>query len=205
MIGKIPDSARFVTNKMCPYAQKSWIALEWSGINYKLEEVSLYGPNGKPDWFWKLNPQGTVPVLVCNESDGSSNVLPDSELILDYMTQLKPSSNYDENDALVSQWRDRVSQKIAPVGKRAVLQGGKKELYKLLAEIDKEVVGPYLCGNEMTMADCAAFPFLWRLDQEFGELNEKEHQCGRIRQWIDHCSEQKAFRTTIQKNWWWWW
>ena len=29
-----------------------------------MEEVSLYGAGGKPDWFMKLNPKGEVPVLV---------------------------------------------------------------------------------------------------------------------------------------------
>jgi hypothetical protein len=45
-----PSSTRFVTNKMCPYAQKVWIALEVVKAPYDMEEISLYGPDGKPDW-----------------------------------------------------------------------------------------------------------------------------------------------------------
>ena len=55
------------THKMCPFAQKAWIALEEKkathGLEFKLEEIGLYGSGGKPDWFLKLNPKGEVPVL----------------------------------------------------------------------------------------------------------------------------------------------
>src|SRR6056300_1468740 len=47
-------STQFITNKMCPYAQKALIALESSGTPFEIREVSLYGPGGKPDWFWAL-------------------------------------------------------------------------------------------------------------------------------------------------------
>ena len=69
---------RFVTNRQCPFAHKAWIALEESQRPFEMEEISLYGPNGKPDWFWKLYPAGTVPDLVAGDQ-----VLPDSDNILD--------------------------------------------------------------------------------------------------------------------------
>jgi len=48
------------TPRKCPFAQKAWVALETSGCEYEMKEISLYGSGGKPDWFWKLNPRGTV-------------------------------------------------------------------------------------------------------------------------------------------------
>jgi hypothetical protein len=45
-----PSSTRFVTNTKCPFAQKVWIALEVAQAPYDMEQVDLYGPNGKPDW-----------------------------------------------------------------------------------------------------------------------------------------------------------
>jgi len=76
---------QFVTNKQCPFAQKAWIALEASGCPYEMREVSLYGSGGKPDWFWKLNPQGTVPIVAVKGGTGGGEdaVFADSELILD--------------------------------------------------------------------------------------------------------------------------
>ena len=42
-----PTTTRFITNKMCPFAQKAYIALEVANAPYEMEEISLYGPNGK--------------------------------------------------------------------------------------------------------------------------------------------------------------
>lgn len=60
--GSNPPTYRFITNPMCPFAQKVWIAFECGNISYQREEISLYGSGGKPDWFWKLNP--VVPFIV---------------------------------------------------------------------------------------------------------------------------------------------
>jgi len=92
---------------------------------------------------------------------------------------------------------------MLPVGKKAVLGGSTGKLMSMLKEMDKDVVGPYLCGNKVTLADCAAFPFLWRLDSEFGPLEKKG--CTKIREWLDKCGETEAFSRTIQSSWWWWW
>mmetsp|Transcript_26575 Transcript_26575/g.32190 ORF Transcript_26575/g.32190 Transcript_26575/m.32190 type:complete len:237 (+) Transcript_26575:69-779(+) len=200
-----PPSTRFITNKMCPYAQKAWIALETIKASYNMEEISLYGANGKPDWFLKLNPEGTVPVLSCY--DGMM-VLADSEIILDFIQDgsvegedslcLYPEE--DEVKELVLEWRDIIMRKVAPIGKNAVLGGKRKELFAALKEIDGKVIGPFLCGEKITVADCAAFPFIWRIDQEFGLDG-----CDNIKAWLDACMGVDAFKKTVKSAWWWWW
>ena len=102
---------KFVTNKMCPYAQKVWIALEVFDVPYSLTEVSLYGPNGKPSWFLKLNPRGTVPVLLNKDS---GEVYPDSDLILNYFLNLdKSESSLKE----IKSWRNVLNARLIPIGK----------------------------------------------------------------------------------------
>jgi len=200
-VGNTAKKAQFVTNKMCPFAQKAWIALETSKTPFTMEEISLYGANGKPSWFLKLNPAGTVPVL--NIDDGAT-VIPDSELILEYISREdnEMTRSYDRNDAQltlkIKAWRKNVSEKIIPIGKRAVLGGSTEPLNKLLAELDENVEGPFLCGDSITAADCCAFPFIWRIDQEFGVD-------GKIKEWLDVCEKEDAFKKTIQRSWWWWW
>jgi len=203
-------STNFITNKMCPFAQKAWIALEASNTPHEFKEISLYGVNGKPKWFLKLNPQGTVPVLSIGDT-----VIPDSDLILDYIASGSGSVGNDDKLVLddtnsklvgsVTMWRRSISERVIPIGKKAVLGGSKQDLFKLLKELDKSVEGPYLCGEILTVADCAAFPFLWRIDQEFGPLTKEAHGCGNFRKWIDMCGDTKAFRKTVQNSWWWWW
>jgi len=202
-----PSSTRFVTNKMCPYAQKVWIALEVVKAPYDMEEISLYGPDGKPDWFWELNPAGTVPVLECY---GGAVVISDSDLILDQIVngvveggnRLAPIEG--DNADLVREWRIRINEML-PIGKAAV-HGDKIQKNKLtviLQDLDgRAKVGSYLCGDEVTLADCGAFPFLWRLDSE---LDLEKLKCNKLKSWLKKCEENPAFFTTIQSSWWWWW
>lgn len=172
-----------------------------------MEEISLYGSNGKPDWFWKLNPKGTVPVLVCH---GGAIILADSDLILDEIGNvvvvqggsklLVPED--EKTQKRVQQFRDTLSQ-FLPIGKMAVLGGDKEKMWSKLKELDTLVQGPYICGEGITVADCAAFPFLWRIHDEFGSLGQ--HGCPNIQQWLATCSENPAFSKTVQGSWWWWW
>jgi hypothetical protein len=144
--------------------------------------VSLYGPNGKPSWFLKLNPRGTVPVLL-NEDSGE--VYPDSDLILDYLNLDKSESSLKE----IESWRNVLNARLIPIGKRAVLNGSKKSLHELkevlldmelLLKIKYEMSeGSYVktddkpCtvwlsgGKEPNVADCSVFPFIWRLQEEY--------------------------------------
>lgn len=184
-------------------AQKAWIALEVTGMSYELTEIALYGPNGKPDWFWKLNPKGTVPVLDC----GNGEVWADSDLILDRLPQLQPEGKMlqpssPQVEQKIQEWRREITLML-PIGKNAIQGRGSKikPLLDVLRRLDGMVTGPYLCDSQVTVADCAAFPFLWRLETEIG-LDDYPN----LQQWIDHCqSNNPSFRTTVQSNWWWWW
>lgn len=179
--------------------------MEVANAPYEMEEVALYGPDGKPDWFLELNPKGEVPVLVIF---GGARILRDSDLILDEIqkvgngTSLVPSDRKAASKA--TGFRALLSE-FLPLGKAAVLEGGNKaKMWSKLKELDSNIEGPYICGEQVTIADCAAFPFLWRIDSEFGPL-EKEG-CSNIRAWLDHCPKNPGFAKTIaQGAWWWWW
>jgi glutathione S-transferase len=173
-----------------------------------MEEISLYGSNGKPDWFLKLNPKGTVPVLV---SHGGAAVYPDSDVVLDQyeagnlkgMTPIYPPGDRQDVRECIKTWRNRINAML-PDGKAAVLGGDMTAaLQQHLAIMNKAVEGPYLASQRVTTADCHAFPFVWRLSQEYPSAFEKDFTA--LRDWLDLCGEQTAFARTIQPNWWWWW
>lgn len=209
---KTTTGTTLVTHKMCPFAQKAWIALEcFSSSPYELKEIPLYGPGGKPNWFMKLNPQGTVPVLVC---EGSSTVLCDSDRILDEIQKgsLIPATITSSNAAeetRVKQWRTMINQML-PIGKRAVLGGAIEPLRGCLKSMDDKLARTaknddgfsFLAGERVTVADCHAFPFLWRLEQEFDFVSSEYIN---LSEWLRSCSKQPAFQRTIQNSWWWWW
>ena len=203
-----PSAQRFVTNKMCPFAQKVWCALEASQTPYEMEEISLYGRNGKPDWFLKLNPKGTVPVLV---AQGGAAVFPDSDVVLDQYeagniqgnTPIYPPADREDVRQSIKDWRARINAML-PDGKAAVLSGKlSKRLHQHLTEMNDAVVGPYLASQRVTTADCHAFPFVWRLAQEYPSAFESDYTS--LKAWLELCQEQPAFSRTVQSSWWWWW
>ena len=139
-------------------------------------------------------------------------MIPDSELILDYIGEgslegclLTFSPEDKKKERAIESWRADISKEVIPIGKQAVLGGSRNDLFQLLKTLDRKIEGPYLCGDSLTLADCAAFPFLWRLDEEFGPLSEIKHDCGNIRLWLDYCMKQNCFKKTVQNAWWWWW
>lgn len=169
-----------------------------------MREISLYGAGGKPDWFWELNPKGTVPVVAMSDGD-QKMVFADSEDILDAVLDgtIKGDGNMSntEESAAISKWRSIISKQLVPTGKSAVLGGSKSKLQSLLKELDSEVVGPYLTGDKFTVADAAAFPFFWRLNTEYGLRETKQ-----LSAWLDRCSQDEAVKKTIPNGgWWWWW
>lgn len=197
-----PAATRLVTNKMCPFAQKAWIALECASTPYELEEISLYGRNGKPDWFLKLNPSGTVPVLVAG---GGAMVLRDSDLILDAIENGQVGADNKlapkELQSSIKQWRKDMNR-LLPIGKSFVLsRRSLPQLQSILKNLDDRVVGPYLLGDAPTTADCHAFPFLWRLASEYSWMKDYRG----LTEWLTVCESDKRFRKTIQSSWWWWW
>lgn len=191
--------------------------------------MSLYGPGGKPDWFWDLNPKGEVPILVVGDSSSSKNdnddkntILADSDLILDEMSVVVSTTTNAEQQAqsssvLVLPGPDDVVttgkivafrktlREFLPVGKSAVLGGSTTKMWNKLQELDALIDGPFVSGSDVTVADCAGFPFLWRIQQEYGTDSFQKNGCDNISVWLENCSNQDSFSKTIQSSWWWWW
>ena len=176
----------------------------------------------------KINPKGQVPVLVINnDNDADKVVLADSDLILDKMGMVmdsvfpKPQSTSSTKQLLATESSDEITaakivafrsalNDFLPIGKSAVLGGDKERMWSKLRELDalmdtKGQPSYIIAGTDRpTVADCAAFPFLWRIDQEFGTCWE-DNECQNIPAWLDFCKNQPPFENSIQGSWWWWW
>eukprot|EP00639_Heterosigma_akashiwo_P005534 CAMPEP_0194568822 /NCGR_PEP_ID=MMETSP0292-20121207/6789_1 /TAXON_ID=39354 /ORGANISM="Heterosigma akashiwo, Strain CCMP2393" /LENGTH=200 /DNA_ID=CAMNT_0039418959 /DNA_START=320 /DNA_END=922 /DNA_ORIENTATION=- len=188
---------RFVTNKMCPFAQRTWIALLQAGMEFEMVEINLYGSGGKPGWFLRLNPRGEVPVL-----DLGGGAVVGSEATLDHVAaaaapELRPPGLEQE----IKEWRRRTNEQLLPIGKRAVQSGGREALTSLLEEFDASVTGPFLTGEQVTVADISMFPMMQRVESEFGFPQGSE----KLRTWFDSMMALPAVNETCQASWWWWW
>ena len=212
--GAAMSRVQLVTHKWCPFAQRAWIALEAKGAEYEMREVSLYGAGGKPPWFLELNPKGQVPVLVVGgEPVVESDVCVDSvDSLLEPVGSLSPGGA--DGEARVTALRAIIDREVAPAGKELMLGGGSRaeqRLAEALASVDtllQDGEGPFLCGEDLCRGDISAFPFLQRIDDEFGLASAAApsgEECGRLCSWMAAMRDHPAVAATVMRNYWWWW
>jgi glutathione S-transferase len=184
------------SHSMCPFAQRALIGLNLAGKPFNIEQIDLYGH--KPSWFLAMNPKGQVPVLRHNE-----NIVLESEDILDYIC-----SNINEDVAADTEerlwWRESINGSLLKAGKDAVYAGrADSKLTDLLRKMDSRTGlndGPFLAGSRATIVDASAFPFIYRLNKEFGLSG-----CENLSAWLTHVSSIEEFSSSVAEPWWWWW
>eukprot|EP01138_Halocafeteria_seosinensis_P010656 gb/GECG01010881.1/.p1 GENE.gb/GECG01010881.1/~~gb/GECG01010881.1/.p1 ORF type:complete len:247 (+),score=31.97 gb/GECG01010881.1/:1-741(+) len=183
---------RFITNPICPFAHRAWIALEFHAQNndlkYKTEEVSL---KEKPQWFTDFyhkalghdpNSTGKVPVI---EHDG--NVITESDICANYIDHyasktsgksLVPSDPYEKAVSQVFA-NDACSRMILPFYKllNAETDEDKEHWSSKLHEairwindrlqeyhpIQQGEEDAFVLGEKLSIGDILVFPWIHRL------------------------------------------
>jgi glutathione S-transferase len=80
----MPTKMKLYCSKTSPYARKVRIAIEELGLGEQVEEI-VADPFNPPPELLAANPLSKVPTLVTDRGEA----LPDSQLILDYLTHRK--------------------------------------------------------------------------------------------------------------------
>ena len=150
------------TAERCPYAARARIVLAEKGLDYDAVEIDL---DDRPAWLYEKNPLGRVPVY---EEDGGF-VLPESEVIMDYLEERYPEPALWPADpaerALGRLWLQRFDDRLgdAYYAVRRGTEGAREELDARLGELDRVLEGqPYLTGREYGLADIGYVPWLLR-------------------------------------------
>eukprot|EP00188_Purpureofilum_apyrenoidigerum_P002215 Plantae.Rhodophyta-Purpureofilum_apyrenoidigerum.ctg23474.p1 GENE.Plantae.Rhodophyta-Purpureofilum_apyrenoidigerum.ctg23474~~Plantae.Rhodophyta-Purpureofilum_apyrenoidigerum.ctg23474.p1 ORF type:complete len:244 (-),score=22.48 Plantae.Rhodophyta-Purpureofilum_apyrenoidigerum.ctg23474:35-706(-) len=206
-------AVEFVTARPCPFAQRVWIALNESGVNYDLKEVDLYGSR-KPPWFMKLNPSGKVPVVVVHGQDGSEpTVVTESNRICMYIAQnfckrlLLPGPQRMEEAEDWLHWTDSV---LGKHGKDRVTRGppgpelANPSLVRCIEKLEKalETGSSFICGDNISVVDISLYPFISRLDETY-DIPSIDYP--HLTRYIRRMSQAESVRATKSKGWWWWW
>jgi glutathione S-transferase len=200
------DKVTLYTNKMCPFAQKAWIALEEKkaveGLNFAMEEIALYGSGGKPAWFMKMNPNGQVPVL----KHGDKVVVESDEIIKYIDSSIGTRAAMSQGTgASVDEWFQLMAQ-VRSTGKDCVLgYGSTGKLKEVLKKVEQTIQGPYMRGADFSLADVAAAPFFQRMMTEQKQLDLNPSEFPKIYEWWSIVEQRPAFAKTVVKSWWWWW
>jgi len=198
---KDAGGVQFFTNKMCPFAQKAWVALEEKNVAFELVEIGLYGSGGKPSWFLEMNPKGLVPVLKHGEK-----VVVESNDILKYVDKyLGEAGSLQGGSPEVDAWMALLS-KVQSEGKAVMCGGGSsKSLPATLAAFESKVGGTFLMGEDFSLADAAAAPMFQRVMSEKARFGLVQESHPRIFAWWAAVSARPSFAKTVVSNYWWWW
>lgn len=193
------------TNHMCPYAQRTALALQVIGVPYKSVNVNLYGSSGFTKKGLKqleseagLEPKGYVPVLQLE----STLIRESRDCVLalaEHFPILQPQRAADALIALCD-------GPLAHEGRRLVESGSRSSALfdDCLRSLDDalQTGDSFLAGDTFSVADCCLLPFLLRIHQ--GPLDIPADY-RRLRSYIVRLQNDPNVATTMPRSWWWWW
>ncbi len=150
--------------RRCPYAIRARLGLAYSGIEYEHREILL---KNRPDELIELSPKGTVPVLQL--MDGT--IIDESIDVMKWaLAQSDPDCWYTdkivEQNSLIALNDDEYKKRLDmykyherfPEGSYDEFQNAVGEILKTYESILSK--SSYLCGDKITLADMALFPFI---------------------------------------------
>jgi len=187
--------------RRCPYAMRARLALAYSGIDYEHREILL---KNRPDELYALSPKGTVPVLQLNDKtviDESIDVmkwaLAQSDPEHWYTENIKvQNSLIDQNDGDYKKWLDKYKYHVRfKDGSYEEYQYAVGEILKTYESILSK--SPYLCGDKVTLADMALFPFIRQ--GAYVDLNWFNAQFPKLSTWLKIFNESELFETIMKK------
>ncbi|VDN97096.1 unnamed protein product [Rodentolepis nana] len=154
-----PDKFTLYDFKFCPFCQRVRYTLDYHKIPYDRVLINLIN---KPDWYLRLHPSGKTPFLRYR-----GEKLAESDMIIRFVDQFKG----DPETSLLSicgedAFKNALSLSMAftqPRFKIVYLDPSVSDVDDLLdacSKIDAAVVGPYFCGDKLSLADMALAPFL---------------------------------------------
>ena len=150
----------------CPYAGRVRITLAEKRVDVEVVEIDL---EDRPDWFYKKNAAGRVPVL---EEDGRP--LPESAVIMEFLEErypepaLLPPDPGDRAFVRLLIFRDQELRDPYYAFRRGE-DGAREGLDAALARFDSALgERPFLGGAEYGLADIAYVPWLLRARDMLG-------------------------------------
>lgn len=161
-----PAKLELVSFKVCPFVQRSVIALNLKGVDYTLTHIN---PSEPPDWFKSISPLGKVPVLLV---DGQP--LFESAVILEYLEEVYPPALHPTDPLEKARHRawiefcsDLLGRQFTMLtakeqeGFEAALASLQQGLQRLAGELS--AAGPYFAGQGFHLVDCVYAPLFMRL------------------------------------------
>lgn len=198
----------FITAEVCPYAQRTHLALREKGLDYKHTEVDL---KNKPAWFEEVSPYSKVPVLKVGDQ-----VVYESAIINEFVDEnfdgpsLMPSDPYQRAQARI--WIDYSNTRFIDAfygllsarepGAQAELAAKLTGCMEYMEDHGLAALGsdPYWLGAEVSLVDVAFWPFFERLPAltHYRGVGIPE-RCTRLKAWAEAMEARDSVQSTMHQ------
>lgn len=208
------SNMQLATSNVCPFAQRTRMALHEKGIEYEPLEIEFVGDSfDKPDWFLALTPTGMMPVL-----KHAGEVVYDSDIVNEYIEEVFPDTPLLPSDpakrASVRNWVTYCNGKFlqAFYGVVMSLEVERQEYYKAefaerLRYMEREGLaklsdnGPYWMGEQITLVDLSFYPFFERFCvlKHYRDFDIPD-DCKRLKAWLEAMRQRPCVIETRESD-----
>src|SRR5882672_6089112 len=182
-------------NSIC--TQKVFITLAEKKLAYDPINIDLFRNEQYAPDYLKLNPKGVVPTLVHN-----GHVIVESTLICEYLDEMFPEPLLMPNDPYrrtrMRFWSKAVDEGLFAATREISFSAMFREKFKAM-ETDLAAGGPWLLGNDLTLADINLMPFVARLDYLSLLSIWLEHR-PHVEEWWRRAQVYPSFQSQIRAN-----
>jgi GST-like protein len=195
-----------------PNVQKIFIMLEECGLPYNTKLVDVWKGDQFTPEFTKVNPLQKVPAIVDSEGPGGKpyTVIESGAILLylaDKTGKFMPADKTKHFD--VVQWLMVQMANLGPMCGQLVHfskfagpgqdygHSRYRTMVNKLFDIYEERLAahPYVCGDDYTIADIAAFPWLRNIELLAVDLSTRPH----VKAWVDKITARDAVKRAYAK------
>ena len=200
-----------------PNVLKVRIMLEEVGLPYRLLPINVWKGDQFTDAFKALNPNSKVPVIVDADAEGGPCPVFESAAILIYLaektgrflpaagrarTQVLPWLLFQAANQGPASGQLVHFQRYAGPGNDYSLSRYKTEVKRLYDVLEGRLSGtPYLAGEDYSIADMAALPWVLLFDRMFSEaipfLKLDGDGGTALARWVSRCRQRPAVERAI--------
>ena len=201
---------KLYSHPLSSFCQKALIALYENDTPFEPQMVDLMSEQGRAEYL-KLWPVGKMPVL---RDEARNRMIPETSIIIEYLQRFYPGRTMfvpdEAEQALHVRLRDRffdlyvndpmqkiVGDKLRPEGQNdpAGVAQAKSLLEVSYGLIDKEMASKtWACGEDFSMADCAAAPALFYADKVLPFRDQHKHLSAYFDRLLQRPSYARALR-----------
>ncbi|XP_036590868.1 glutathione S-transferase omega-1-like [Trichosurus vulpecula] len=193
--GPVPDGTiRVYSMRFCPFVQRTVLVLKAKGIKYEIININL---QNKPEWFFKKNPSGLVPVLETSKGQ----LICESVITCEYLDEAYPGKLFPEDpyEKALQKMILEMFSKVPSLSRNVFIAARKGEdcsapkaelraLFSRLEEVLTRQKTTFFGGNTISMIDYLIWPWFERLGP-FG-----------VADCVDHTSKLKLWIAAMKKD-----